>query len=187
MEYGIYSAGKDSIYSIVNEFTYPEGSRYFAAYIDYSPDGKDLLFDVETVDRKTRKLLLYDIVKKEFSEVYSESDAAWFEKHSNSTVFLDSVTVLFESEISGYNNLYSIKTDGTGFTKIAGDSYTILESEPDLKNKVIYFTANANVPYNYNLYKVNFDGSGLQQLTTADGDVQELRLTPDGDMLFYTH
>ena len=187
MEYGIYSAGKDSIYCIVNEFTYPEGSRYFAAYIEYSPDGKDLLFDVETVDRKTRKLLLYDIVKKEFSEVYSESDPAWFEKHSNSTVFLDSVTVLFESEISGYNNLYSIKTDGTGFTKIAGDSYTILESEPDLKNKVIYFTANATVPYNYNLYKVNFDGSGLQQLTTAEGDVQELRLTPDGDMLFYTH
>lgn len=187
LEYAVYTNGKDSLYCRVNEITYPSDVRYSTTFAEYSPDGSKLLLDIETLERHARKLFIYDIKSKAINEIYSETDPAWFERHSNPTVFINDSTILFESEISGYNNLYSINCDGTGFTKIAGGDYTILESAVDRVNNRIYFSANASEPYNYFLYSVNFDGTGFKQLTDTPGDVQELKVSPDGKFLFYTH
>lgn len=187
LEYAVYTIGKDSLFCKINEIIYPSNIRYSTAYADYSSDGRNLLLDAETLDRHERKLFICNIKSKAIKEIYTESDAAWFERHSNPTVFLDSSTIFFESEVSGFNNLYSINLDGSGFTKLAGGNYTITESAIDHTNKMIYFSANAELPYNYNLYSLNFDGTGFKKLTNSDGDIQELKLTQGGSVIFFTH
>lgn len=169
------------------EITYPDSTRYSTQYAVYSPDNINLILDAETLDRHVRMLYNYDIPSGKIKEIYSESDTAWFERHSNPTRFIDSNTILFESEISGYNNLYNIKIDGSGLRKIAAGDYTIWESVVDTKNGVIYFNANKDNPVDYAIYRTSINGNSIEKLTTDAGDYSDLSVSQDGEYLFYSH
>jgi dipeptidyl aminopeptidase/acylaminoacyl peptidase len=186
LEYEIKYAKKDSLFYLINEITYPDSVRYSTVYAAYSPDAKYLVLDVETLDRHIRKLYCYNTLNKTIDEIYSESDSAWYERHGNATVFLNDSIVFFESEVSGYNNLYKIKSDGTEFQKIVGSDYTILESVIDPKTGKIYFSANREKPYEYFIYETDIDGITLKQITSESGDVEDLRISRDGNNLFYS-
>jgi dipeptidyl aminopeptidase/acylaminoacyl peptidase len=167
-----------------NLIYYPDSVRYSTQYAVYSPDTKVLVLDIETLDRHDRKMFNYTITDKKIKEIYSESDTAWFERHGNATRFISEDEIIFESEISGYNNLYKIKSDGSGFTKVTGGSYTILESIINRKQKKIYFTANAETPVEYNIYETDFSGSYLTKLTNNTGDYEDLSISQDDEWLF---
>jgi dipeptidyl aminopeptidase/acylaminoacyl peptidase len=177
----------DTLTYELKEITYPDSTRYSTQYAVYSPDKRNLVLDAETLDRHVRKLYNYDISSGKIKEIYSESDTAWFERHGNATRFIDSNTILFESEISGYNNLYKININGSNVNKTAGGDYTILESVVDTKNGVIYFDANKDDPVNYAIYKININGGSTEKLTTDAGDYSDLSISQDGEYLFYTH
>ncbi len=182
-----YKPGSDSLIFNSNEIKYPDTIRYSTQYAAYSPDAKTLIFDVETLDRHTRKLYNYDINTKSAKEIYSESDTAWYERLGTGTHFINDNEIIFESEISGYNNLYSIRADGNGFKKIAGGNFTILESVTDRKNSKVYFTANKEKPADYFIYETDFAGSYIKQLTSESGDAENLSISSDGNYLFYEH
>jgi dipeptidyl aminopeptidase/acylaminoacyl peptidase len=175
----------DSLYSVITEIKYPDTTRYSTSYVTYSPDSKDIVFDVETLDRHNRKLFTYSIASKTVKEIYSESDEAWYERHNNSTRFITDEEILFESEVSGFNNLYKIKRDGTGFKQVAGGDFTILESAADRKNGKVYFSANKEHPYEYFIYETDLEGNAVKQITFDKGDVVNLKLSPAGDYLFF--
>ncbi|MCI0448359.1 MAG: prolyl oligopeptidase family serine peptidase [Chlorobi bacterium] len=185
-EYELRVKGTDSIYKFINEIKYPDSIRYCTVYADYSPRTKYIILDAESLDRHNRKLYYYNTWDKTINEIYSESDSAWYERHGNTTSFINDSVIIFESEVSGYNNLYSIKADGTGFQKIAGDNYTTLESVIDRKTGKIYFSANREKPYEYFIYETDFDGIILKQITSESGDVEDLRISAEGSYLFYS-
>lgn len=203
IEYDLnYIPKNDSITYNTFEIKYPDSNgteiRYSTQYAVYSPDSKNLILDVETMDRHTRKIFNYNLQDKQNKLIYSESDTAWFERHGNATRFLDSNKIIFESEISGYNNLYSINMDGSDFQKVVGGSYTILESVLDSKNNKIYFIANIEKTSEYNIYSINIERlvpMGSQnnnsekpfRLTTLIGDYSDLSISSDGEYLFYLH
>jgi dipeptidyl aminopeptidase/acylaminoacyl peptidase len=188
LECEINPAGKNhTLYFTTREISYPDAERLSTQYSVYSPDGKKLILDAETLNRKTRKLFCYDIEKKSILEIYSETDAAWYERHGSPTRFIDSNLVLFESEVSGFNNLYFINSDGSGFRKAAGGNYTVLESVVDSKARKIYFTANKETPTEYNIYEIEFDGLNETRLTTLTGDYEDLSISKDGSILFYKY
>ncbi len=188
LEYEINPAGKNhTLYYTTNEVTYPGTERLSTQYAVYSPDGETLILDAETLDRHTRKLFRYNIEKKSILEIYSETDAAWYERHGNATRFVDSNMIIFESEVSGFNNLYFINSDGNGFRKAAGGDYIVLESVLDTKEKKIYFSANKETPVEYNIYEIEFDGLDEKKLTNLAGDYEELSISQDGNYLFYKH
>jgi dipeptidyl aminopeptidase/acylaminoacyl peptidase len=185
-ELDIRWGAKDSLYKKTIEINLPDSTLYSTTIAAYSPENTRILFDAETRDRHNRKLFIYDISARQMNEIYSESDTAWYERHSYVTEFLSNDEVLFESEVSGYNNLYKIRTDGTGFTKIAGGNYTILECETDNKNRKVYFSANIERPYEYFIYETDLAGAEPKQITFERGDVKDLRLSGDGKYLFYS-
>ncbi len=186
-ELTVNSAGKDSLYKIQSEIKYPGTERYSTSYAEYSPDGSKIILDIETLDRHSRKLFAYDVNTKDVKEIYSESDPAWFERHSNRTMFIDSNYVMFESEISGYNNLYRIKTDGSDLSVVAGGAFTVLESVADTKKGKVYFSANVEVPYDYNIYSADLTGGNITQLTQEHGDIEDIKISQDGNYIFYSH
>jgi dipeptidyl aminopeptidase/acylaminoacyl peptidase len=182
-----YNKEKDTIIYTTEKIKYPDTTRFSTQYAAYSQNAENLVLDVETLDRHTRKIFNYEILDKRMNEIYSESDSAWFERHDNATRFVDDNRIIFESEISNFNNLYFLNIDGTGFKKTAGDDYTILESVIDFKNKKIYFTANIESPTEYNIYSIDFSGATPQKLTLQRGDYTELSISSDGNHLFYEH
>jgi dipeptidyl aminopeptidase/acylaminoacyl peptidase len=188
IEYEIFPNEKNhSLAFRTNDIKYPFTERLSTQYAVYSPDAKTIVLDAETLNRKTRKLYNFDTEKKYVTEIYSESDDAWFERHRNATRFIDSNRILFESEVSGYNNLYFINDDGSGFTKTAGGNYTILESAIDTEKKKIYYIANKETPVEYSIYEKEFEGTGDKKLTTLVGDYEDLRISHDGNYLFYKY
>jgi dienelactone hydrolase len=188
VEYEIFPVGKNhSLAFCTNEIKYPFTGRLSTQYAVYSPDAKTLVLDAETLDRHTRKLYNYDVEKKFATEIYSETDTAWFERHGNATRFVDTNRVIFESEVSGYNNLYFINDDGSGFTKAAGGEYTILESTIDTEKKKIYYIANEETPAEYSIFETEFNWSGKKKLTTMVGDYEEMSISHDGNYLFYKY
>lgn len=193
IEYDLnYDNEKDSISFITKEIRYPDSTRYSTQYAVYSGDAKHLVLDAETMDRHTRKIFRYDEINGSVKEIYSESDSAWFERHGNATRFIDSNKIIFESEISGYNNLYMLNIDGTDLIRIVSGNYTVLESAIDSKNKKIYFTANIEKTSEYNIYSINTGRSRSVndesvKLTSLPGDYTELSISSDGNYLFYQH
>ena len=188
IEYEIFPYGKNhSLAFRTDEIKYPFTQRLSTQYAVYSSDAKTLVLDAETLNRQTRKLYNYDTEKKYVTEIYSETDNAWFERHRNATRYTDSNRIIFESEVSGYNNLYFINDDGSGFTKAAGGEYTILESAIDTEKKKIYYIANEETPVEYGIYETGFNGDAGKKLTTLIGDYEDLRISHDGNYLFYKY
>jgi prolyl oligopeptidase PreP (S9A serine peptidase family) len=162
--------------------------RYSTQYVTYSPDAKNIIIDVDRMDRQVRNIFNYDISNNQLIEIYTETYInGWFERHDNATRFVNENELLFESEVNGYNNIYKINKDGSGFTKVIGDNYTILESIVDRKNKKLYFTANIETPVQYNIYETDLNGSYITQLTNTEGDAAEISISQDAQYIFYKH
>ena len=188
VEYEIFPAGRNHSLSFrTNEIKYPFTERLSTQYAVYSPNAKTLVLDAETLNRQIRKLYNYDTEKKYVTEIYSETDDAWYERHRNATRYAGTNRIIFESEVSGYNNLYFINDDGSGFTKAAGGEYTILESAIDTKQKKIYYIANEETPVEYGIYETGFNGAAGKKLTTLIGDYEDLSISHDGNYLFYKY
>lgn len=68
-------------------------------------------------------------------------------------------------------------------TSMPGDERQVLISHD---GKSFYFTARSNVARGYDLYKINYDGSDIAQLTDGGTNPQDVRLSPDGKKLFFT-
>ncbi len=79
------------------------------------------------------------------------------------------------SERDGWAHFYLYDNNGNLKNQItSGPFHTQSIEGIDSKNRVLYFTANGREagedPYYYHLYKVNFDGSGLQLLNPGNFD-----------------
>lgn len=79
------------------------------------------------------------------------------------------------SERDGWAHFYLYDDNGKLKNQITSGPFHCEEIESiDEKNRVLYFTANGREPnedpYYLHLYRINFDGSGLKLLTTADHD-----------------
>ena len=187
-EYGISLVNGDSLYiSSSNDIVYPDSGKYLTIYSDYSPDASSIVLDAETVDRHARMLFLYDTQQKTIKQIYSENDNAWYERHDNPTVFINNNQIILASESSDFNNLYRINKDGLQFYQIIAGDFTVNESVIDIRNNKIFFSANREHPYEYFIYETDFEGNSLKQLTSEAGSDEELKISPDGNYLFYQH
>lgn len=188
IECEILASVKDSLKIKSTIISYPSPLIYKTSYADYSPDHLSLLLDAETHERNIRKLFIYNIADKTIKEIYKEEyQNGWFERHDNRTEFIDNETIFFESEIKGYNNIFSIKKDGTGFNHVCGLDYTVNESIYDAANKKIYFIANKEHPCEWNIYEQSFNDMLPIRITKESGGYEGIWLSSDRKKLFYSH
>jgi dipeptidyl aminopeptidase/acylaminoacyl peptidase len=183
MKYEVRIKG-DSANLSVDTVKTSDSVRFSVQYGLLASEGKKIIFDAETLDRQTRKIFVHDFTRKTIHEIYSDSESAWFERHGNPTIAADSI-IIFESEVSGYNSLYRIGIDGSGFTKIAGGDFTILESVYDLRNQKIFYVANEVNPTEWKLYETDFDGSYVKMISDTPGGYQNLHLAQG--ILVFSH
>lgn len=119
---------------------------------------------------KSFDLIEINVGSKEIRKVYTESSPSHV---NNNTIFrrLDNGQFILGTEKSGWNQLYLIdwKT-GKLVNRITSGEYVVKNLlSIDEKNSIIYFEASGkeeNInPYYSFVYKVNFDGTGLELLT----------------------
>ncbi|SIN71408.1 S9 family peptidase [Algoriphagus halophilus] len=149
------------------EFTSP---HFIGMYFNWNPDGKYLFgtylhrgfkaFDLIEINAETTKI----------RKVYSESSPTHI---NNNNIFrrLDNGQFILGTEKSGWNQLYLMDwASGKLVNRITNGDYVVKNLlSIDEEKEVIYFEAagvdnNVNPYYSF-VYKVNFDGTGLQLLT----------------------
>ncbi len=79
-----------------------------------------------------------------------------------------------------YEDLYVLRTDGTGLRRLTDDAYRDRRPQwtPDGKRLVFY----SNRGGTYEIWSINVDGSGLTQLTKSADGLNWPTLSPDGSL-----
>jgi len=152
----------------------------YLARVKWLPDGKKLA--VQTLNRPQTDLELYfvDAATGSASHVMRETNEGWVNVHDDLWFLRDGEHFVWMSERDGYAHLYMFDMNGELLHQITEGEWALRPSGglPGLDQSVayideqdrwIYFTSLQNASTERHLYRVHFDGSGMQQITSAAG------------------
>ncbi len=146
---------------------------------------------VQTMNRQQTELELYlvDRFTGKADYLMTETDTAWVNIHNDLYFLKDSRHFIWASERDGFEHLYRFTmagklvnqiTRGAWAVQSAGGIYWVGQAVVaiDEKNELIYFTALEKSSIERHLYRIKFDGKGMQKLTQGDG-VHVIAFSPD--------
>lgn len=156
----------------------------------WSEDGETLSYVSTSRDYKDVKLRIADASTGDVNEVFEDRDEMFFESNLVSRG-VPNWRMLFESgELIWFNRsdnwghlyLYDLET-GDLKNRITGGNWNVVDIKHiDESNRTLYFTAagmeEENDPYHQYLYKIGFDGTGMELLTPGRGN-HTVSLSPD--------
>jgi len=103
-------------------------------------------------------------------EILDEKQAAWVEFFEDLYFFKDGSGFLLRSDVDGWRHLYAYDLKGKLRARLTEGSWQVAGiSLVDEKNKWVYFSANKERSTETGLYRVRFDGQGLEHLSKEPG------------------
>ncbi|WP_346236971.1 DPP IV N-terminal domain-containing protein [Niabella insulamsoli] len=155
--------------------------------IDWNPDGSEMAFVSTSRDHKNEKFRIADATTGKVREVFEETVKTQYESGRgviNWSYLPASKEIIWYSERDNWGHLYLYDSE-TGqlknqITKGAWLVGSVLKV--DEQQRVIYFKGHGREkgnPYFGYLYKVGFDGKGLQLLTPEQGN-HSISFSPSG-------
>ncbi len=159
--------------------------------VSWLPGGERLA--VQTLDRQqtTLDLFLADAATGEVSHLLRETDEGWVNVHDDLHFLEDGKHFLWVSERSGYAHIYLFSMDGELVRQVTRGDWALRSSgggpfwvrhavvHVDEAGGWIYFTALEKSSIEKHLYRIRFDGSGMERLTGEDGS-HGITMSPDG-------
>ena len=155
----------------------PDGS---ALWIQWMPRTQDNL--------KVYEMNLADGSKK---EIYDEKQKTWIDlddQGSRITFLKNGKNFILESDATGWNHLYLHDMTGKRISAITSGAFTVTAvNYIDEKNQTVYFTCRKDNSARFDLYKVKFDGKGLQRLTFGEYTHRSINLSPNAAYFITTY
>ena len=183
----------DSIYPKDYTYKYPkagEDNSFVDIYVYNLNTGKSTKVDIEDhndiylprmswtkddnqlcytwMNRHQNELRLYLVNTKtmQTDRIFTDSDKCYVEQPEDVIFLNDKKNAVVKSERNGYMNLYLLNIETKKVTPITHGNYDVADvCYVDSKEKCIYFTAASTFSYNRELFKVNFDGKKLTQIS----------------------
>jgi dipeptidyl aminopeptidase/acylaminoacyl peptidase len=152
----------------------------------WSPDSQALAIEMLAIDNKDRWIASVDL--KNYTLVLQNrvSDAAWVNSDEFGEIgWVDSHTLWYQSEESGFGQLYAKAIDGAPRALTQGRfevSHPVLSADA----RWFYVLCNAVAPYSYDVYRVASGGGEMHRLTHLQG-VESFSLQQKGTQLLLTH
>lgn len=161
------------------------GESGFPAIV-WSPNGNNLAVELVANDHKDRWIETVDFTHHKLVTQNRLTDPAWINWSFNALGWLpDNTTLWFESEASGYAQLF-VKPLGGKSRALTGTGYEVSTPVVSPDGKWFYVRSNKQAPYDYDVYRVPVAGGALQQVTRFEG-VDGFQLSPDGSKLAVLH
>lgn len=154
-------------------------------FFRWSPDGKFFYYQHGTRGNKETELRVVDAESGEQKVVISEQDGQYIDPGEHFFRYVpDNGGIVWSSERGGWNHLYLYGDDGHFENQITKGEWVVRQLEYiDAKKHQVYFLASGREkgedPYLTHLYRVNFDGSGLELLTPEHAN-HTVDVSPDG-------
>lgn len=159
--------------------------------VKWLPDSRRL--SVQTMNRAQTRLELFLVDRQtgHARPVMSETDTAWVNIHDDLYFLKDGRHFIWQSERDGYAHLYRFTLEGQLVNQITRGEWAVRASGGvfwmrqavtaiDEENGWIYFTAMKESPVERHLYRIRFDGSGMERLTREPG-VHQITFSPNAD------
>jgi dipeptidyl aminopeptidase/acylaminoacyl peptidase len=146
----------------------------------WSADGSQVALLVRAIDNKDRWLTGVDFGAGKLTVRHRLTDPAWINWSFNEYGFLPDKRFWFLSEQSGYGHLYI--GEGKSAKALTSGTFEASSVQWNGAGSQAYFLCNRRWPGDYEVCRVNADGSGLAEVTALDG-VEDFSLSPDGKRL----
>ncbi|HET7163413.1 MAG TPA: prolyl oligopeptidase family serine peptidase, partial [Rhodanobacteraceae bacterium] len=169
----------------------PIGDGYGPA-VAWTGDGKEAAIELVANDHKDRWITTVDFARHRLVMQNRLTDHAWINWSFNELGWLpDNRTLWFESEASGWAQLYVKPLDGKA-RALTGTGYEVSAPVVSPDGKWFYVLSNKQAPYAYDVYRVPTSGGDLQRVTHFEGvscaECSGLfELSPDGSKLAVLH
>ena len=165
---------------IGDEYDEPSGAAV------WSPDSQSLAIEILSIDNKDRWIVSVDLKNYGLVPQNRETDAAWVNFDGFAEVgWIDSHTLWYESEESGYGHLYTKALDGAP-RAITQGRFEVSRPVLSADSRWFYVLSNALAPYSYDVYRVAASGGDMHRLTHLQG-VEGFSLAEKGTQLLVRH
>jgi dipeptidyl aminopeptidase/acylaminoacyl peptidase len=152
----------------------------------WSADGGAVAIQMYSIDHKDRWLVSVDFARYALVLQHRLTDGAWIDQSFNEFGWLnDNRTIWYESEESGYGQLYTKALDGQPRALTHGQ-FEVSAPQLSADGRWFYVLSNATAPYSYDVYRVPSSGGTLQRLTRLEG-VEKAELNRSGKQLLLSH
>ena len=138
----------------------PGDSRkdYYLPSLAWSQDSRGIIFQYLNRLQNTNRLMLFDLAKRELSQIFIDQDEAWVEVMPDYIWFNKGKSLLWLSERSGWNHVYEISLEGRPAKQITNGEFDVISlSGLDEKRGWLYFIASPDNATQRYLYRVNLN------------------------------
>lgn len=157
-----------------------------AGGIRFSRDGRALAIQLRSIDNKDRWIATVDFARFRLVPQHRLTDSAWIGSRFNEFGWLnDNRSLWFESEESGFGQLYVKPADGPPRALTQG-RFELSGPELSTDGRWLYVLGNAEAPYASDVYRVRVTGGPLERVTRLEG-VEDFSLDEKGKRLLVTH
>ena len=156
--------------------TWADTSKYSDILIvnaGWTPDGRSVSFQVQDRRQSWLDFNVATAANGKTTTLFRETSSTWVERWEDSSAdptWLRDGSFLWLSERTGWRHLYRYNADGTLLKQVTTGQWEIRSIDGvNEADDLIYFSGTARSAIGSDLYRIKFDGSGLQQLTSAPG------------------
>ncbi len=167
--------------------------QVYVSGLVWNDAGSTAVLDIRSIDFKDRWLMQLDTATLHLKLVDHQHDEAWIAGPGIGWIgfdgligFINSHSVYFCSEATGYSHLYSVDLN-TGTKKaLTEGNYEVYSVMLSKDKKYFYIITNEAHPGKENVYRINTDSSDKRQLTSITG-MYEAFLSPDEKSIAYRY
>ncbi|SDR88025.1 S9 family peptidase [Christiangramia echinicola] len=212
-ELGIYNFEKDTVIIVdlsnlpgisdLPDYTedYPdrewkeEPRKVIPSQVKFSENGEKAVVNIRSTDNKDRWIGLVDLKTGEIKSIERQSDNAWLAGPGIGYTYYgyeemgwlpDNKHIYFQSEETGYSNLYILNVETGKKTNLTPGDYEVFDPVISKDEKHWYFTSSKTHPGERHFYKMPLMGGKMEQLTSMTGK-NEVKLSPDEKHLAITY
>ncbi len=138
----------------------------YVAFPFWTPDSKQVIYQVLNRDQNDLKLYVANAVKGEKTEIYREQQDTWVEFFSD-LYALDNGFIV-RSDKSGWRNLYHYNFKGELINQITNFNWRV-NGISKVDGDKVYFTGTGEKSTESHLFSINLDGKGFKKLSKEAG------------------
>ncbi|MBD3616988.1 MAG: S9 family peptidase [Gracilimonas sp.] len=150
---------------------------------DVSASGNFLAIDATDPPMKNRKIEVYNLKNLSSKVLFEDSTDGWL--YNTEMEFAPATDrLMFQSERDGWNHIYTVNPDGSGFEQHTFGEYDIPWASW-IDEKTIAMATNEMDPGEVQLYKLNIMTNIPTKLTSAEGYRRDFRMSHDRRYIVY--
>ncbi|MDQ3205932.1 MAG: S9 family peptidase, partial [Pseudomonadota bacterium] len=153
--------------SSIREVDLGRDTDIYLARVDWR-DADTLTFQRQSRDQQTLGLVEVDLDSGRQRVLLTETSDTWVPLHDDLR-FLKDGRLLWSSERSGFEHLYTIASDGTATALTSGEWPVDGVLAVDEAAGQVYFAAGKDSPLDVQVYRVPLAGGAIERLSKADG------------------